>query len=404
MSLELDDKITWVDISTLKPHPKNTNKHPEEQISRLANIIKYQGWRQPIVVSKRSDFIVAGHGRLEAAKKLGLNKVPVSFQHFDDETQELAHMTADNAIALWADLDIDKIKEQLPDFSEGFDLELLGIENMEDILPKEDLYADKDADAIPEVVEPKAKLGQIYKLGEHRLMCGDSTDKATVEKLMNGERADMVFTSPPYNIAKNGFEEKGKYDNDNDDKESFRKFLNESISVWRTQSKYQFFNLQFVSNNKVDIIKWLNDQCDYLVDFIACAKDTTLPAMEKNILNADFEMVYVFGESNRTRHIKIGREFRGTVSNLVQMKRNHKKVTESHRAGFDVSFPLQFIESMTAEGIIVADPFGGTGTTIIACEKTNRKCFMMELDPHYVDVIIARWEQFTGKKAELIDG
>lgn len=135
MSLELDDKITWVDISTLKPHPKNTNKHPEEQISRLANIIKYQGWRQPIVVSKRSDFIVAGHGRLEAAKKLGLNKVPVSFQHFDDETQELAHMTADNAIALWADLDIDKIKEQLPDLSEGFDFDLLGVQDLKIEVP-----------------------------------------------------------------------------------------------------------------------------------------------------------------------------------------------------------------------------------------------------------------------------
>lgn len=135
MSLQLDDSIKWVDPKSLKPHPKNSNKHPKEQIERLANIIKYQGWRQPIIVSKRSDFIVAGHGRLEAALSLGMTTVPVSFQHFDDETQELAHMVADNAIALWAELDMDSIKEQIPDFTDGFDLDLLGVQNLETETP-----------------------------------------------------------------------------------------------------------------------------------------------------------------------------------------------------------------------------------------------------------------------------
>lgn len=144
----MDDKIIWVDPLTLKPHPKNSNKHPEEQIVRLSNIIKYQGWRQPIVVSKRSDFIVAGHGRLEAAKKLGLTKVPISFQHFDDETQELAHMVADNAIALWAELDVDAIKEQIPDFSDGFDLELLGVQDLKIEVPDFSAGTEDDQDQL----------------------------------------------------------------------------------------------------------------------------------------------------------------------------------------------------------------------------------------------------------------
>lgn len=127
MSLELDDNIVWADASSLKPHPKNSNRHSQEQIERLSNIIKYQGWRQPIVVSKRSDFIVAGHGRLLAARALGLDKVPVSFQHFADETQELAYMISDNAIAAWATLDTEMIKNQLPDLSDGFDFDLLGL-------------------------------------------------------------------------------------------------------------------------------------------------------------------------------------------------------------------------------------------------------------------------------------
>jgi len=199
MSLEHNDKISWVEIKTLKPHPKNPNKHSKEQIKRLAEIIKYQGFRSPVVVSNRSGYIVAGHGRVEAAIQNGLSKVPVSYQDFTDDEQEYAHMTADNAIADWATLDLSAINKDIIELGPDFNIDMLGIKDFE--IEPADKYEDKDADAVPEKVEPKAKLGQIYKLGEHRLMCGDSTDKDAVARLMNGEKADMVFTDPPYGIS-----------------------------------------------------------------------------------------------------------------------------------------------------------------------------------------------------------
>lgn len=381
LSLEIDDKIIWVDPQTLKPHPKNSNKHPEEQIVRLSNIIKYQGWRQPIVVSKRSDFIVAGHGRLEAAKKLGLTKVPVSLQHFDDETQELAHMVADNAIALWAELDMESIKEQIPDFSEGFDLELLGLESLDDLLPKEDPYADKDADSVSEVVEPKAKLGQIYKLGEHRLMCGDSTSIDAVEKLMGGAKADMVFTDPPYGM-----------DLDTD-----------YSKMPGTSTKYK--------KVKGDDVKY---DCSVLINLV--------PAKQYYIWGADyfFDTIPNFFEGSiivwTKRQSENENKVFGSAFELCWSYPKQKKVIWFER-GINQSderlgeHPTQKPTSLTTRALEkhpehknVVDLFGGSGSTLIACEKTNRKCYMMELDPHYVDVIIARWEQFTGKKAELIDG
>jgi site-specific DNA-methyltransferase (adenine-specific) len=254
-----------------------------------------------------------------------------------------------------------------------------------------------DDDEIPEVKHSVARRGDIWLVGKHRLMNGDSTMIDDVERLMGGEKADMVFTSPPYNIGKNGFEEKSKYENDDDNKDDYQEFLNAFLNTWYIFSKYQFINLQFVSKNKLAIIKWCNDNVNRFVDLICCPKDSTLSAMEKNILNADFELVYVFGGDNRTRHIKLGKEFRGCVSNVFEMKRNRAKVESTHRAGFDVSFPLSFIEKLTCSQISVADPFMGTGTTLIACEKTNRKCYGMELDEHYCDVIIERYLKFSGR-------
>lgn len=388
MSLELDDSIKWIEPNKLKPHPKNSNKHPAEQIERLANIIKYQGWRQPIVVSKRSDFIVAGHGRLDAAKKLGLHKVPVSFQHFDDETQELAHMVADNAIALWAELDVDAIKEQIPDFSEGFDLELLGLESLDDLLPKEDPYADKDADAVPEVVEPKAKLGQIYKLGEHRLMCGDSTSINAVEKLMNGEKADMVFTDPPYGI--NAIKSSGvlsarytQYENEESDQCALD-FINLCIA---RHDKIIAFGGNYFAHALPKSTHWV----------IWDKRGSEMEGGSKNGDQSDCEIAWT---NLPKKNVKIYKHvWAGWFRSGNKKDELNSKIHPSQKP---VGLFEKIFEDYPFESCF--DGFGGSGSTLIACEKTNRKCFMMELDPHYVDVIIARWEQFTGKKAELIHG
>ncbi len=186
-----------VPIDQLVENPKNANIHSEEQIQRLAKIIDFQGFRVPLTVSNRSGFVMAGHGRIEAAKRLGMAELPVIFQDFDNEAQEYAYLVSDNEIARWAKLDVDKFGLDIQDFE--IDIELLGIENYEP-LEVEALEPQCDEDDVPELKEdPVTKRGDVWLLGDHRLLCGDSTMIDDVEKLMDGEKADMVFTDPPYN-------------------------------------------------------------------------------------------------------------------------------------------------------------------------------------------------------------
>lgn len=171
---------TMLNVKDIKPHPKNTNKHSNDQIERLAKILSYQGWRSPIKISKRSGFITAGHGKLDAAVFNKWQQVPVNFQDYESEEQELADITSDNAIALWAELDLAKINEQFLAFKD-FDLDLLGIE---DFSLTEPMIAQCDEDEVPEPKEAISVLGDLYELGNHRLLCGDSTSIDAVEKLM----------------------------------------------------------------------------------------------------------------------------------------------------------------------------------------------------------------------------
>ena len=184
-------------LHEIVPNPKNPNKHPEKQIDMLCKILDYQGQRLPIVVSRRSGFIVAGHGRLQALQKLGWDKAAVSYQDFENEAQEYAHMIADNKIAELAKHDdsmmIDEIKGlEIEDF------ELLGLDNFK--LPDEPIPANGDEDNVPENVETRSKPGDVWVLGNHRLMCGDSTNIQHVERTLNGITPDIIYTDPPYGM------------------------------------------------------------------------------------------------------------------------------------------------------------------------------------------------------------
>ena len=181
------------EIEKVIPNPKNPNTHPERQIELLAKIIRSTGWRNPIVISKRSGFVIKGHGRLLAAQKLGVPTVPVDLQDYESEAQEWQDMIADNRIAELAEMDQVKEQDILDELAEmGADLELCGIEESNVVIDGE-----TDEDEIPEVVEPICKPGELWLLGRHRLLCGDSTKKKDVERLMDGERSDMVITAPP---------------------------------------------------------------------------------------------------------------------------------------------------------------------------------------------------------------
>ena len=202
IQIEIKD-IKLVPVAEVKRNPKNRNKHPSEQIQELARHYQVHGMRTPIIVSNQSGLIVAGDGRFQAALKAKMKQVPVSYQDFSNPDKEFAFGVADNGLSLWSELDLIGINEDALALPKDFDLNDLGIKDFKAI-DSESLEAQCDEDEVPEHVEPKSKLGDVYTLGSHRLMCGDSTSIDAVEKLMNGEKADMVFTDPPYNQETDG--------------------------------------------------------------------------------------------------------------------------------------------------------------------------------------------------------
>jgi DNA modification methylase len=389
-----------IPVEELKAHPKNRNKHPKEQIERLAKVLEYQGWRYPIKVSKRSGFITSGHGRLEAAIHAGWNTVPVNYQDYDSDEQEYADLQADNAIALWAELDFSGINADIGSLGPDFDIDLLGIKNFTiDVAETEGLT---DEDDVPEPpIEPKTRPGDLYVLGRHRLLCGSSSDLGAVQRLFGGQRADIVFTSPPYNVGRtpNGNENKYLTYQDDQSVEEFLNLLVDFTTNYLTCCDYVFSNIQSVAGNKVALIEYLHKLRDCYADTIIWDKETSEPAMARRVLNSQFEYIHVF--SNEAKRTVGKKDFRGTVPNIFRLNsRAGKEFAKIHKATFRVELPEYFISTFV-EGA-VADPFAGTGTTMLAAEKCGVSSFNMELDPVYCDVIVERWEKFTGQKAVLL--
>ena len=387
----LYDKL--VPISELKPHPKNRNAHPQDQIERLAKILKYQGWRYPIKVSKQSGFITSGHGRLAAAILNRWDSVPVNYQDYENTDQEYADLIADNSVASWAELELAKINLDLADLGPDFDLDMLGIKDFE--LEPADKNPGCDEDEVPEKVEPRTKLGDIYTLGNHRLMCGDSTSIDVVEKLMDGHKANMVFTDPPYNQSKSsgGFNDnrqgwaEHKADNLND-------FEPENIfptyGALGAQSGYFFSNKGLLPK----YLSWAETMGGW--DLLVMGKENPIPTKHKKYLS-DLEYIVFIRSSGAYFNDSLEYDFYRKVRMVSVKAREFGHPTEKQ-----VRVIEPFLQVSSPSGGMVVDIFGGSGSTLIACEKTNRKCLMMELDPHYCDVIVARWEKYTGQKAELL--
>lgn len=400
MRIHCDTPVKLVPISELKLDPKNRNTHPPEQIKRLAKILKAHGWRYPVKVSNQSGLVRSGHGRIEAAKLNGWSEVPVQFQDYASTEEEYADAVADNAIASWAELDLSGINSDLGELGPEFDIDLLGIKDFV-LEPAEKLEPQCDEDEVPEKVEPKTKRGDIYQLGRHRLMCGDSTAIDDVEKLMNGEKADLWLTDPPYGVGyrSNGAEE--KHDKiANDDLP-----LEEMAAFWTTVAS----NAHIVSS----------DQAPYY--WFACQGGDQMMMM-MSIGRANWkvrhELIWVkdslvMGRCDyhyKHEPILYGWKIDGTHKWYSDRKQTsvlefaRPKKSEEHPTMKPVELVEYLIGNSSAPGNIVLDTFGGSGTTLIAAEKTNRKARLIELSPKYCDVIVARWEKYTGKKAELLNG
>lgn len=357
------------------------HEHSPEQIDRLCKLIEYQGFRNPLVIQKGTNIVVAGHGRLEAARKLNMQTVPVTYQEFESEAQLYAYIVSDNAIGkdTWASLDLGKINTDILDLGPDLDIEMLGLKDFE-VEPLDRLNPQTDEDAVPDVINPITVKGDVWLLGKHRVMCGDSTMIDEVETLMNGEKADMVFTDPPYNVAFNG--RSGKHDvikNDDMAEDDFANFIAEVASVIKIinpKSYYIWCNWKFYG--------LLQD----LFEFKSCI------VWAKN----------VFGMGNNYRHQHEFCLFNGDIdkdikneSDLWEIKRDSKYV---HPTQKPVALSLRALANHRSYNNIL-DLFGGSGSTLIGCEQSKKKAFIMELDEKYCDVIIKRWEEYTGDKATL---
>lgn len=375
-----------VPVKDLKPHPKNRNVHPPDQVERLAKILAYQGVRAPIVVSNLSKCMAKGHGTLMAIIKNGWTHAPVVYQDFDDEAQEYAYVQSDNAIANWAQLDFSGINLDIGDLGPDFDIDLLGIKGFEIEVADKHLG---DPDAVPEApAEPKTKLGDIYELGAHRLLCGDSTSIDAVERLMNGEKADMVFTDPPYGY---------KYESNHQSKHEM--LLNDDTildflpcAFASTQDNAAFY----ICGSHQTVHKWRESVDQHLTykNLIVWKKNN----WSMGDLTGDFagqHELIIFAHKGRV-------ELRGErTRNVWEFDRDPP---EHHPTQKPIELVELAIEKVSDSGGLCLDLFGGSGSTLIACEKTGRRCFMMELDPRYCDVILSRWAKYTGKDPVRDDG
>lgn len=388
--------IEYLNINELTPYENNAKIHTPEQIDEIKNSIKEFGMNDPIGVWREENLIVEGHGRLIACKELGLKEVPVI--RLDDLTDEQrrAYTLAHNQLTMSTGFDLGKLKIELDEIT--LDMSEFGFDDMQ--LDDSTLYGENEIveDEIPEVPEePKSKYGDIYQLGNHRLMCGDSTKREDVEKLMVDGKADMVFTDPPYNCD---------YGNIKHPKSKVRNIKNDNMST----ESFRTFCVDFISN-----IKKYTIGCVYM-----CAgqgKDgRVMFTVADNILHNSTTIIwnkdrFTLGRGkyqNKYEPIWFGWVENGngftddrTLSNVWDIKRPTS--SDLH----PTMKPIELIATAlrhNPKSKTVLDLFGGSGSTLIACEQLNRNCYMIELDPKYVDVIIQRWEEFTGLKAVKLKG
>jgi len=376
-------------IENIKPYEKNAKKHPKKQIEAVAKSIKEFGFNQPIVLDK-DNVIIVGHGRFEASKLLGLKDVPTITVDLPEDKVK-AYRLADNKLNE-SEWDMSLAIEELKDLSDemfdltGFDKDLI-------------LEPDEMDDEVPEVPEePKSVLGDLYELGGHRVLCGDSIKIEDIEKLMNGQKASMVFTSPPYNANTkagegdifNGKKSKKLYaegysDNLPDDK--YVKFAQDVLAMCFAYTEgFIFWNVSYNKNSRYQYIQQITPWLEYLREQICWKKSSTIPF--KGSMMRDWEPIYLFS----TMKANLGLE--KVTSNFWEVSNTHSQ-QKNHKACYPVELVIKGISIIDGAGLLL-DPFLGSGSTLIASEKTGRICYGMELDPKYIDVCIERWCKYTG--------
>lgn len=388
-------EIIKLNINEVIPYPDNPRKN-DNAVDAVAESIKQCGYCSPIVIDE-DNVILAGHTRLKALKKLKWKEVECVRKTGLTEEQKKKYRILDNKTNELAEWDFDLLEEEIDglDF-DGFDFgfDLSAIEDPQEITEDEPPEVDEES-------EPITKLGDIWQLGRHRLMCGDSTDKETVELLMNDNKADMVFTDPPYGVSYDGGVIHGnKINTDhkremlkNDDIDIYGKFIPLLNEVIEDGAIYIFYAIV----NTYELLKPLKDNGIELNSIIVWNKiNTGYADMNSNYKNK-YEPCF-YGKRKGRKLNFVGATNECTVWDIEKDRNNTLHPTQK-----PIALPARAIKNSSKKGEIVLDLFGGSGSTLIACEQLDRTCYMMELDPRYCDVIIKRWETFTGKNAVKIN-
>lgn len=392
------DQVERWPIDKLTPYARNSRTHSDTQVAQIAASIKEWGWTTPVLVSEDGTMI-AGHGRVMAARKLGLKEVPVMVARGWTEAQRRAYVLADNQLALNAGWDMDLLSIEMQDLNtDGFDLSLIGFDDK----MLDALLADKieegltDPDDVPEPpADPVSKPGDVWMLGGHRLMCGDSTSIEHLEKLTAGQKVDMWLTDPPYNVAYEGKTKDAlKIQNDSMGNDQFREFLRDAYvaadAVMKAGAVFYIWHADSEGYNFRGAAKdagWTVRQC------LIWKKSSLVMGRQ------DYHWKHepcLYGWKEGAGHLWAADRKQTTILEFDKPTRNGEHPTMKPVALFE----YQMLNN-TKGGDIILDSFGGSGTTMIAAEKNGRHSCLMELDPKYCDVIIKRWQDFTGKTATL---
>ncbi len=392
MTIHVAKNIQHWPLEKLVPYERNSRTHSDEQVDQIAASIREFGFTNPILVDSK-DGIIAGHGRLMAAKRLALEAVPVIILDHLTEAQKRAYVIADNKLALNAGWDLETLASEIKELrDEEFDIDLLGFsqEELDEMLVEvEELDPQSGEDEVPEPpVEPVTKRGDVWILGNHRLMCGDSTMIDDVDRLMGGQKADMVFTDPPYGVSyKSNMSDKFEVIKNDDVFLDFNPILevfmkdNTAAIIWTSQQVYPRWREMFEDKYKSTVI-WFKrggGMGDLKGDFAP-----------------NYEMALYCTKGSPS--------FAGKKPGAVWDISKDGGGEYVHPTQKPVALSEYGMDQFVGNGALVLDLFGGSGSTLIGCEKTKRKARVMELDEKYCDVIVKRWQDFTGKKAKHEDG
>lgn len=391
------DELLPIEDVLKKFDPQNTNTHTNESIKRFEKVLAYQGWLHPVVISKNTNILNQGHKRTLAAINLKQTHIPVVYKTFDSIDQEKAASISDNSTAQDSKVDLKKVNELIPQFDgTTFNIEWLGIPDFQ-ITPEDKFFENEDT--VPEIKKTFVKKDDLWILGNHRLLCGDATKKEDVERLMNGQKADMVFTDPPYGMNL-----------DTDYSSMIQKHGGKGQSFKKVEGDSKPFNPSHLLNLAEDVFLFGGDYYAQRLpeggSWIVWDKresERTGSQMGEAMYGSAFELCW----SKRPHKRMIARIlWAGGVGEGISEDRKgrNNQLVRCHPTQKPISLAEWFFERWGKDKTNIVDLYLGSGSTLIACEKTNRKCFGMEIDPQYCQVILERWAKFTGKDPIREDG